>query len=746
MKKSMLFAAAAVVAMVGCTNEDFTGFQQSQNGEVAINFGSVGKTVTRAEKTGAEAATALNNNFVVYGFKSTDGLDAATFTSEVSPVFDHYSVNYGTGTAYSTESNTENWEYVGQVMSGLQSDAVKAQTIKYWDFAATQYNFVAFSKGANTETYPALFSKVDNTKLGTSDAAYTITGTVAQLQKCYVADLLTVKQTDFATGAVTPKFRKMGSKIRFGIYETVPGYSVKEVEFYTEETAVGSLSSATLAAKPTLFTKGGAGFPDPAAEGKMEVSFPTVGTAGNPSTDINKAHIKFNKTSSTADVPTLTFTNDLTYTAAAEQYEAEGDYIGRSSTTASYPGATPEAAYLDVLPTDAGQNIELQVNYTLVSTDGSGEEIKVYGATAIVPSIYTEWQPNYAYTYLFKISDKTNGYSNPDDQPTMAGLYPITFDAIVMGDEDGIQETITEIGSTPITTYQKGKIVTANNEYESGASIYVVVDDASKVLNTTANTVNCVALYTAIATDAIQGVTEASVENCFINGTYSSTNKNYTVKDIKNGTLVLTEATNLTLVNEIPATAAPHGVAIPTGDETNKKAAEITSPVASTYYVFQYQNKAATWKAASDKTLKKGETYYTTKDFGTEGVLVTSFESTGKEEIIASTYYKANPYVACATGDVIAASADYYVLIGGKYVKKTNGSTAYTVTASDQYYIANASATYATDADATMKTGSVYYSAENLQSRKVADGTEAVSGCKVFDVAPEFTYKVIKVQ
>lgn len=740
MKKSMLFAAAAVVAMVGCTNEDFTGVQEAPNGSKAINFGSVGKTITRAEKTGAEAAEALKNNFVVYGFKSTDALNATTFTSNVSPVFDHYSVNYGTGTAYSTESNTENWEYVGQDMSGLQSDAVKAQTIKYWDFAATQYNFVAFSKGANTETtdtYSALFSKVDNAKLGTSNAAYTITGTVAQLQKCYVADLLTVERAEFATGAVTPKFRKMGSKIRFGIYETVPGYSVKDVQFYTEEKSGADLVAQSN--KPTLFTKGGAGFPKSTAKGTMAVSFPTVGSSSTPATDINKAHIKF--TQSEGDLEsTLTFANNLTYTAAAEQYEAEGDYIGRSSTTASYPGATPEAAYLDVLPTDAGQNIELQVNYTLVSTDGSGEEIKVMGATAIVPSIYTEWQPNYAYTYLFKISDKTNGVTNPD-VADKAGLYPITFDAIVMGDEDGIQETITEIGSTPITTYQKGKIVTANNEYESGASIYVVVDDASKVLNTTANTVNCVALYTAIATDAIQGVTEASVENCFINGTYSSTNKNYTVKDIKNGTLVLTEATNLTLVNEIPATAAPHGVAIPTGDETNKKAAEITSPVASTYYVFQYQNKAATWKAASDKTLKKGETYYTTKDFGTEGVLVTSFESTGKEEIVADTYYKANPFKQI-TSTTISSGSDYYVLIGGKYVKKN--ATAEITVGSDVYYEENSDAEFVVDADATMKTGSVYYSAENLQSRKVANGTEAVSGCYVFDVAPEFTYKVIK--
>ena len=744
MKKSMLFAAAAVVAMVGCTNEDFTGVQEAPNGSKAINFGSVGKTITRAEKTGAEAAEALKNNFVVYGFKSTDALNETKFTSNVSPVFDHYSVNYGTGTAYSTESNTENWEYVGQDMSGLQSETVKAQTIKYWDFAATQYNFVAFSKGANTETndtYSALFSKVDNAKLGTSDAAYTITGTVAQLQKCYVADLLTVKQADFGTGAVTPKFRKMGSKIRFGIYETVPGYSVKNVQFYTEEKSGADLGAQSN--KPTLFTKGGAGFPKSTAKGTMAVSFPTVGSSSTPATDINKAHIKFTKSEGDLE-STLTFANNLTYTAAAEQYEAEGDYIGRSSTTASYPGATPEAAYLDVLPTDAGQNIELQVNYTLVSTDGSGEEIKVMGATAIVPSIYTEWQPNYAYTYLFKISDKTNGVTNPD-VADKAGLYPITFDAIVMGDEDGIQETITEIGSTPITTYQNGKIVTANDEYVAGDTIYVVVDDATKEFNTTANTVGCVALYTAEATTAsIQTITEASVGNCFINGEYAS--NAYTVKDIKAGTLKLTAATNLELVAEIPATNAPHGVAIPTVGSTSgsKTAAAINKPESNKYYVFQYQNKAAVWGSATDKTLSKGTTYYTMKDFGSEGILVSSFESTGKEIIEETTYMTANPFELYAENATIATTDKYYVLVGGKYVEKTPTATI-TVSATDKYYKKN-TPTYVTDSDATLKTGTVYYTDENLQSRKVALGTESTSGTYVITTAPEFTYKVIKVQ
>ena len=71
MRKSYFLAAAAVVAMVGCTNEDYFGANESlKSGEAAINFGTGAKKITRADKkTGAEAAALLGNNFVVKGVK-----------------------------------------------------------------------------------------------------------------------------------------------------------------------------------------------------------------------------------------------------------------------------------------------------------------------------------------------------------------------------------------------------------------------------------------------------------------------------------------------------------------------------------------------------------------------------------------------------------------------------------------------------------------------------------------------------
>ena len=93
---------------------------------------------------------------------------------------------------------------------------------------------------------------------------------------------------------------------------------------------------------------------------------------------------------------------------------------------------------------------------------------------------YVQWKSNFAYTYLFKISDKTNGTTGAVDgngDPTdPEGLKPITFDAIVVDVDEELQQTITSISTNSITTYSEGAIT---NEYTRGKPIYVVVSNSS---------------------------------------------------------------------------------------------------------------------------------------------------------------------------------------------------------------------------------------------------------------------------
>lgn len=803
MRKSYFLAAAAVVAMVGCTNEDYFGANESlKSGEAAINFGTGTKKITRADKkTGAEAAALLGDNFVVKGVKGAKNqanLGSATL------VFDYYNVNYFVGTEGSTESNSSNWEYVGQSVSPFST--VNSQTIKYWDFAEDQYDFVAFSKGLNSGSIDEYFSAVDFAKIGTANAAYTVTGTLDELKECYVADLVTVYNADYTKEAVTPVFRRLQSKLRLGFYETVPGYSVKEVKFYPAATC----TSTEITATPYLFTNSGETVAvGGTAEGVMEVSFPTIGydkkypASGDADPDYNQAHIKF--TTMTGEGSANALSSNVPFGALdyadAELDEETGDYLGRSSVTASYVTNTSDAeGYYTVLPAETGKVLNLKVDYTLVAIDGSGEEINVKGATAQVPAIYTAWQPNYAYTYLFKISDQTNGYSGDYDPETghgegKAGLYPITFDAVVMGDVDGIVETITEVGDPSITTYQKGKVVTENDEYDAEGNIWITVDNG-KTLTADCWKAGAVNVFKAeITGNKLQNITEKAVANCIETNfdptgaatSYSVTGYIDNASPSTSETLTLTTAlgaASWSLEQKIPEGEAPHGVEVST-DGTNKCIAKITAPVANTTYVFQYLKTPATYKDADFNTLATGATYYTvTSAAGVD--TYTKVSAAGTETFKADTHVKKLPVVATAAeattltkgvvylqkdgtkytqftakGDEAFAENTYYTATFTKasgtlaknavyYVKQ--GQNVYeqrTVTAEDGLVVATTDPYYTTTdltvvaAATTLTKGTTYYKSETsgdvtTVTTLVAKGDEAITGWMTAYTAPVF--------
>lgn len=633
MKKYFIYSLAAL-ALASCGDDEFLGISHKDNPKTdgAILFSPSKRVITKADHTGSDAAGLLDNNFVVEGIKYV--------SASPLEVFDHYNVNWVENTSNTTTSNTKNWEYVAQsqVIKGVTTpatgilSAAQAQTIKYWDYAATQYDFVAVSLGKGvgaTPTYAEL-SDIDYTNIGT-DVVYTLTGTTQELAAAYIADLVSVYNTashrQFNTGEVTPHFRSLGTKIRFAFYETVPGYSVSGLTFYNASAASGTTptgATATLYAASAIYPAAG-------QEGAMSITFPTVGETNytNAATDYNKAHVSYALASggtSTADVTI----GALNYQTAPELGEANAKYLGRSSATATYAlpaGSTApttegaNAAYYEViLPYEAGAQLNLKVDYTLTSTDGSGETIKVSGATAVVPQVYTRWMPNYAYTYIFKISQNTNGLTDPSQ--TAAGLYPITFDAVVTETTDGVQETVTTVSDPSITTYAKGVNPSTGSEYATNSNIYVMVDNGvALTVGTNAK------LYTVeLASGAAQTINEQSVKNALTNGkkytytvvttgatlasgttyykadhvtavagdgsTQAGENEYYTraenasgtewvVKDANNKEMVVTASSLLQDATQIDAADAPNGNAVAING------AKFTPTVAGTY-AFQY--------------------------------------------------------------------------------------------------------------------------------------------------------------
>ena len=495
-------ALAAILTMAACTAEDDIVVSSpdvnppNEETPAPILFSSLRSNITRAgaDITGAEAAKLLGNRFVVFGYKGS------TTATPGSKVFDNYQVKYKENTAYTTESNVANWEYVGvERIKHAIDNGVTQQTIKFWDYYQPQYDFIAwatgFKDGDPTKPIIAVYdNETDHPTLADREvrisainpatattAAYTFTGKAADLKDCFIADLVTVKKADYskATGEnpVTIRFRSLGTKVRIGIYETVPGYSVKDVKFYSAAAAALDDTQGT----PKLFTTTANNI---YTEGTYTIYYPTVDTPTDA--DNNQAHIKF---AGSGTQSTIVNFGAMNYTIAEDGEKTEGKvFLGRTSNTATYAGEAEGNYFTQYLPNEAGTNLNLRVDYTLESIDGSGETIEVKGATAQVPLIYTQWKAGYAYTYLFKISDKTNGHTGvydptkPDDtmvNSDPAGLYPITFDAVVVNsEEDATQETITTVSTPSITTYQQGSNVVNANEYVAATGpIYVTVND-----------------------------------------------------------------------------------------------------------------------------------------------------------------------------------------------------------------------------------------------------------------------------
>lgn len=573
-------AAASALALASCSSDDFLGEIQGneQNGATsAINFGGDTGKITRATSEGADAAGLLGNNFVVVGFKGSK-TDAA---NNENYAFDHYNVNFKDGSAFSTESNRAGWEYVNQDMNvkgtkpaaSLAQGGASQQTIKYWDHSCKSYDFIAFSMGKkDAASEYATPTHVDKDNLAT--AAYTLSGNVNTLSECYISDMKTVTEPNYNKTSVSMSFRHLASKVRMALFETVPGYVISDVKFYTDAT-----STTTDNTEGTLI----GGFNN---SGTLTVYFPTTGTDHAAEKDYNKAHVRFTKSTTAGETGVLNFKK---FGAVNYNNQVEGTipagktYLSQNAAEPSYCGA----GYQNVLPSEgAASAITLRIDYKLTSVDGSNETINVKGATATVPAQYTEWKSGYAYTYIFKISQDTNGSTGG----TSTGLTAISFDAVVVDDEaNGLQETITTVSDNSFTTYgyKDNKVTTNGNEYVNGTDIYATVY-VPAAGETAAKTVAPQKLYTVtLESGATQTINEASVANALENGTNNATDKTWTVTDYAGKKMVVTETADgfATTVTEVPA-----GPGYTLEVNALKWKGVVTDPATETYYAVEYDN------------------------------------------------------------------------------------------------------------------------------------------------------------
>lgn len=506
MKKNLLIAAIAITALASCTDETFVGEKslQEASGGGAISFTGGANRITRAtSSTAAADHDKLDNQFRVAGVKSGE-----TAGSSMQKVFNNYGVWFTNNPANTTTSNSSDWEYVetstsgvehGSTGEGANSMVVSNQTIKYWDHSAADYRFVAgspyaaFTFNINETTNAIESATINNTETASYLSGHinpNTSGTSITTQPLYIAKPLIITEGDYSTAygtkPVTFEFVSQQTQVRVGVYETIPGYKITSISFYpysdSDWGSVDANHNIILAAPTTAgdYFQGGA-----SANVKGSVDYTWTGdgapyftlsiTDKDATHKVTKAKNWYGGALSLSESNPLAITSATTATNKAYFYGTDGDM---DATT----------GYFTVFPTQVSTAapILIKCNYTLTSeVDGSGETINVTGATAAIPDAYTLWKANTSYTYIFKISDNTNGSTGSGK----VGLYPITFDAAVIAETAGTQQgTITSVSIPSITTYQAGSVVdvettgdspvsTHGIQYKTGTAIYLTVQN-----------------------------------------------------------------------------------------------------------------------------------------------------------------------------------------------------------------------------------------------------------------------------
>lgn len=492
--KKYIFLAASALALASFSSDDFLGDTPGStptSANSAINFGGDAGKITRATANTGTAAEMLDGQFRIYGVKKMS-------ETQIVSVFNEYSV-WDVANKNTTTSNTDGWEYVGaKGTSNLGKGGISLtqdQTIKYWDYSASEYHFVAGSPISNFKYTLIPGKDIESATIKGLAGHITPNNTETALETypVYIAAPVKIVNNDYQK-PVKFTFIRQQSMVRVGLYETIPGYTITEIKFYEADGTTATSSNIILTSATPDYFVGGSNL---------------TGT------------VTYDWTTAT---PSYTYAYNETDLTKSKNWYAGKLEDGVRAITSSEPTVATlygkdkdmsTTGYFTVLPTPSetkASPILIKCDYTLTDFE-SGETIKVTGATAAIPAAYSKWEPNTRYTYLFNISDKTNGTTgNPNNHDNPAGLYPITFNAVVTEMADKTQSgTITTVATPSITTYQAGSVVDNTIKYVANKKIDVTVTESTSGtklnLSTTGSAVGHITVYKF--TDPI---TEAEVQ------------------------------------------------------------------------------------------------------------------------------------------------------------------------------------------------------------------------------------------
>lgn len=354
---SILLLLAWTVLTVGCSSgagddPDTPQPTPGQPGEPDTYLPILFSALQQEEDTDVTRATSLEDmnvfSFTVWGYKNLNYNDGAY--DNLQTVFPGYTVNWVENSANTTSSNTHGWEYVNQQTTSDE------QTIKYWDWGAKAYRFLAVT-GTVVEdyggTYEANKAYKANEANGTKFTfAANCSGATEEAIAANIAAVPYFSRLWFSTGNVGEyPDRQFGKPV--------------QLEFTKPFARVRFLFNYSYAAEGVRVTSPNFKPADNeekiALVGTVTVSYPLTGTATKESYSVT---------------PKAVPAAGETLNAFTEEYIPEGT-----------------EKWYTVLPALS------QGNYTMNVIVNNNER------TAVVPAAYMSWLPGYSYTYIFKITE-----------------------------------------------------------------------------------------------------------------------------------------------------------------------------------------------------------------------------------------------------------------------------------------------------------------------------------------------------
>ena len=344
---------ALIFVLASCSTDSEPGAVNEEPSatlpQTAIAFGSEideGQTVTRATSLKDKTTT-----FTVYGFKNTDYDDDKGAYTAYQTVFPGYTVNWKANSAGTSATNTHDWEYIGQQLSGKT-----VQTIKFWDWGAKAYRFCAVTgtvSGMTVDHRDYEAYEITMTANGSSDAGIAATPYYSHLW--------------FSTGAYPDK--PFGQPVQL---EFLKPFAKVRFKFIFEDP--NDAKNTTLTEKTFCPTNGNT----IKTYAQITVSYPLTGSAVKES---------FAITSEPGGIPAFT-----------EDYYTEEE-VGKETINEVEHVVSP---YYDASET------ALEKEYTVLPATNQGTytlTVSVNGEPkpAVVPAEFMDWKIGYLYTYVFKV-------------------------------------------------------------------------------------------------------------------------------------------------------------------------------------------------------------------------------------------------------------------------------------------------------------------------------------------------------